>query len=125
MNFLTQQRAHPGAHFAGSGHRVGEGENLLGLGVSLLDKLGNTVNQDRGFPCAGTSQNQHWPADVLDRPALAVIGTKWRGMRLRLGDSHRGSEYHSVRQRAENESGQTQNENSLETAIAVAAMAAG
>ena len=80
MNRLAQQRANALAHLSRGGDRIGEGEHVLRIGVSLLDQPGNAVDQDRRFPCARARHHQHWTVNMLDRLSLLFIGGKRSGM---------------------------------------------
>src|ERR1700693_3263058 len=100
MNRLAQQRADAISHLSSSRDGIGEGDDVLGLRVSLLDQVGDAVDQNGSLPRARAREYQHWSVDVLDRFALATIGKERGGARLWFGDSHRGPEYHHDRQRA-------------------------
>src|ERR1700693_2372369 len=101
MNFPAEEFAHTVTHLAGGGHRVGEGEDFLWLRVALLGETRDAVNQDRSFSGTGPRNDQHWTVNVLDGFALAIVWEEWSGRRLKFGDSHWGSEYHQVQNRAE------------------------
>jgi hypothetical protein len=82
MNLLTEQDAHLVAHLFRSLYRVGERENLLRPGVTLLNQAGNAMDQNRSFSSAGSRHNKHRPASVLDGFVLTIVGNKDRGLRF-------------------------------------------
>ena len=92
MDWFAEKPANSIAHFSRRGHRIGKGKDLFGLRLSLLDKAGNAVNQDRSFSCTGSGHHQHRPVNVRDGFALAIVRNKRGRMRLQFGNSHRGSE---------------------------------
>ena len=101
MNRFAHERTNAVAHLPRRSHRISKGKHLLGLRLSLFGEAGNAVNQHRSFSCTGSSHDQHRPMNVRNGFALAIVGKKRGRMRLRLGDSHRGPEYHHDQQRAE------------------------
>jgi hypothetical protein len=57
------------------------------------------MNQNRSFPGAGSRHDQHWPVNVLNGFALAIVGDELCRMGLRFRDNHCGSEYHHDQER--------------------------
>jgi hypothetical protein len=80
MNFMTEERAHPISHLAGSGHGIGKGNNFVWLCLSLLNQASNTMDEDRCFAGAGACDNQHRSVNMVDGFTLAIVGKK--GVRL-------------------------------------------
>jgi len=81
-NRLAKKRANPITHLSGGRYGVGEGEHVFRARVSLFDEACNPVDQDRGFPRAGTRDHQHRPMKMFDRFTLPIVGSERRRMRV-------------------------------------------
>ena len=81
MDWLAQEGADAIAHFRGGGYGVGEGEDLVRLGMALLNQPGDTVDEDGSFAGASTGDDEHRTVGVLDSFTLAIVGEKW-GLRF-------------------------------------------
>jgi hypothetical protein len=95
-DFSAEQFANTAVHLYGCVDSVGEGENLVGAGMALLNEVLDAVSEDRSLSGARAGDHQHRPMDVLDGLPLAVIRNEWSSTGIRLRRRHRRSEYHLV-----------------------------
>ena len=77
MDWLAQEGADAIAHFRGGGDGVGEGKDLVGLGVAFFNQSGDAVDENRSFAGASAGDDEHGAVNVLDSFTLAIIGEKW------------------------------------------------
>ena len=84
----AQQFAKAVAHFIGCISRIGEGQDLVGVSVSLADQALNALSQDGSLASASARDHQHGSMDVLDGFALAIVGSKRSGTGVRLRRRH-------------------------------------
>ena len=91
-NLPTEQRVHAPAHFFSGGDCVGKRENLLRLGVALMDEASDALDENRSLSSASSRNDQHRSVNVLNGFFLVTVGSKWN--RFQFGISHRGPEYH-------------------------------
>ncbi len=77
-----QPLLHPLLHLLRGIFREGDGQNLIGPGVALLDQAGNALHQYRSLARARAGQHQHGPGNVRNRLLLPRIGKKYVGQNV-------------------------------------------
>ena len=87
-DFSAEQFANTAVHLYGCVDSVGEGENLVGAGMALLNELLDAVSKDRSLSGAGAGDHEHRPMDVLDGLFLVVIRNEWSSTEIRLRRRH-------------------------------------
>ena len=93
LNGLAQKLAHTLLHLGGGIHGVGEGEDLVGAGITFSDQALDAVGEYRSFSSAGTGYDQHGAVNVFDGFALSLVRSEL-GTGTGLREWHCRSAYH-------------------------------